>query len=150
MTNEKNKRKAFVVFKESNDDRIFPKKFLRYGFSHVFVVLTDDVKVHGNTHKQFLQCDPLFGTMFLETFSLSEKNVIKAFKDKDYHILELVIEKESPVYACPQIRFKLFTCVSIIKYILGIKCFAITPYQLFKRLLKMEGKQGIVSVKQIN
>lgn len=147
MTNDIHTKKVFVVFKESEDYRISPKKFLRHGFGHVFVVMTDNEEVHGNTHKNCIQVDPLFSNMNFYTFLVSEKDLIKAFDIPGYTALELVIEVMEPEFNL--MGFKLFTCVSIIKYILGIKCFAITPYQLFKRLLKMQGKQGIVSVKQI-
>jgi len=79
---------------------------------------------------------------------MSERDLIKSLNKPGYTVLKLIVEEGTTDFY--QMGLKLFTCVSIIKYILGIKCFAITPYQLYKRLLKMEGKQGIVSVKQIN
>jgi hypothetical protein len=47
----------------------------------------------------------------------------------------------------------LTNCVTFVKYVLGVKVWSLTPYQLFKALLRLDrsqmNQQGIVSVHQI-
>lgn len=48
-----------------------------------------------------------------------------------YRVIHVEVEESQEMhFKAP----RLVTCVSIIKYILGIKVFALTPYHLFKKL----------------
>lgn len=50
-------------------------------------------------------------------------------------------------------HFGLYSCVVWCKYMLGLKCWALTPYSLFRRLIDMSRKQrdklGIIDIERV-
>lgn len=121
-------------------------RYLKYPFGHVLGLTKDEFN--------WMVVDPMHFRLYPFIVSSSPKedlpNQIKRQED-GVIVLKVVIDADyEPVHI---FRLSLFTCVSIMKYFLGLKIFAFTPYRLYKKLLKMRDsgnyRSPIVSVEQI-
>ena len=102
-------------------------RLLKKGFYHCFVVL-------GNGYEWIL-IDTL--SHFTDIIVLKNVDIKKALTNQGYQLIRTtpVIPNVSRAILMP------FTCVETAKRFLGIKNrFILTPYQLFKFLLKKKGK----------
>lgn len=129
----------YIGFMQS--DRWY-RKIFRFGFSHVFMLLNDGFN--------WIEYNPTLHFFSIEILPVSpEKDIWKEYFAK---IPSLSIIK---VEFFEEIQHKnlswLPTCVSLIKYILGVRLRCITPYGLFKKLLSLDavtkGKAGIKHIK---
>jgi hypothetical protein len=117
--------KAYVIFKDTKKWWGF---FLKKGFGHCFLVLQSE-------NKHLLQLDPLNHRLDIQMFHnfTKVKDITRLFKH--CHVVEL----ETDHITTPNRLFwrcGAFNCVNLVKHMLGVKCFAMTPYQLYKRLKK--------------
>ncbi|MBD5405002.1 hypothetical protein HDR59_00450 [bacterium] len=100
-------------------------KFLRVGFKHCFVILEDN--------GYFFIVDPLASKIELMSFHILGDRLINEFKNLGMNVVKVSINKENSA----SWKFGIFTCVEVVKRILGISSLrVITPYQLYKYLLK--------------
>lgn len=100
-------------------------KFLRRGFKHCFVILEDN--------GYFFIVDPLSSKIELMTFHILGDMFIKEFEKLDMKVVKVFINDN----VATSWKFGIFTCVEVVKRILGISSIrVITPYQLYKYLLK--------------
>lgn len=132
----------WLVFKQSQG--YWLQKFLRVGFGHVFVVTKDDYNwIVIDPHKLKL-------VTVIAPFKASEDFPRILVKD-GYKVIKVsTYDRETS----KKLRYwQPNFCVPIVKYILGIKVNAWTPYGLYKKLLSLNEKQkhatGIKSVKLI-
>ncbi|MCT4574810.1 MAG: hypothetical protein OIF36_04475 [Alphaproteobacteria bacterium] len=129
MINNNSSNNAWVVFCKNTDLRIL--KFLKSGFKHCFVILNDG--------DNWITYDPMSSftdIMVHKTpisfdlpgwFAKRGDKVIRTFKVKHNNVVPL----------------SFYTCVESVKRILGInKVFILTPYQLYKYLIKINLKKG--------
>lgn len=120
-------RKAWLVFKDG-EFRI--SWMFKKGFSHVFLIINDGFN--------WIVLSPDTGILTIKILPYPiDKDVIYILSGiKSMTILEVETEYDDgreKVFA----RFMPgFTCVSIAKYYLGLRWLTITPYRLYKKLLK--------------
>lgn len=100
-------------------------RFLKSGFKHCFLVLEDN--------GAFFVVDPLASKIELLTFRISGTLFISEFERLGMKVIKTNINDNS----ASSWKFGIFTCVEVVKRILGVYSFkVITPYQLYKYLLK--------------
>lgn len=110
--------KAIVVF---TDDGIAFRRFLKPGFRHVFICVASDgdwicIDVAGWI--------PVFINIAPEEVDLAE-----IYREMGYTVIET--ETSSKPVKFP---FMMRDCVGLVKSVLSINNFAITPYGLYRRL----------------
>ena len=99
--------------------------FLKAGFKHCFLILEDN--------GYFFIVDPLASKIELMSLRLFGDGIVSEFE----RLGMKVVKAEINSYVSPAWKFGIFTCVEVIKRILGVYSFkVITPYQLYKYLLK--------------
>ncbi|MGN0929529.1 MAG: hypothetical protein ACI4N3_02720 [Alphaproteobacteria bacterium] len=100
-------------------------KFLHVGFKHCFLILEDN--------GYFFIVDPLSSKIELMSFHILGDRLIKELENYDMKVVKTSINEN----VSPSWKFGIFTCVEVVKRILGISSVrVITPYQLYKYLLK--------------
>lgn len=116
--------------------------FLHKDIGHVFMVIRDDYNWILVNHQM---TDYEGGILPYER----KENVPSKLVKMGYRVLEVKYKRCSSIMRLPVI----LQCVTLVKFYLGIRLWAFTPYRLYKRLMKM-GKNGryksnILSVKYI-
>lgn len=123
MTFQFKKHYIYIFFCDSNHSLSW---MLKPGFVHIFFIIQQD--------NNFILCNPRFEQMdicYLK--NTTEEKILRGYKKvyTTYLKIPLFIQGD-------KFKFRLnikFTCVGILKYILGIKnIFMATPYQLYKYL----------------
>lgn len=115
---------SYVVFKDSEKYR----KILKRGYGHVFVV-------NLNSDGNHIVIDPKLHALHIKVYKF---DVINYYKERGYSIVK--------IYYYPSKKrffkfFGIFTCVNFVKYTLNLNCKSLTPYGLYKYLLKPKFKQ---------
>lgn len=134
--------KYWLVFCSS--DKWF-KHFLKRGFSHVLIVSNDS--------KEWFVIDPRSYSLYVEIFNFKIVDNVPKFlsRMKGRTVVEIEISQLNRRMA--NFPLRLFTCVSLAKYILGVNCRGITPYGVYKNLFKADkirlASWGITNVKLI-
>lgn len=128
--NEVIERCYYVVFRSANYKPV--KRLFKDGFSHMFLV--------GTTTGHWVALDPRNSTMKIELIKKKKEDTIEQLlADEECHCLEVhskFIDKKWFSFN----PFRMFTCVTLCRYMLGLKLFAITPYGVYKKLKKMEAR----------
>ena len=114
---------VWVVFSPFTNFKIL--KFLHLGFKHCFVILENC----GN----FFIVDPLAFKIEVSSFYLGKDNLFPYLQKMGMTVVKTNIKGDFKT----NWHFSIFTCVEVVKRILGIsKISIITPYQLYKYLVK--------------
>jgi len=124
-------RTSYLVFRSGNHCL---SKYLKEGFGHVGVLQSDNFNwIYIDPQNMYLNCTILD---FCKT-----DNVPKVMKNLGYTVLK-VETKDLTKYKKERAKFfKLgLHCVTVVKYITGIRGIVWTPYQLFRKLMKMKKK----------
>lgn len=122
---------AYVVFEDNTN--LWWLKFLKKGYRHCYILLRLQ-----NTNL-WLEINPMSNQLFLLLHADSlELDYISYLKNKKLStVLEIEIQ-DAPI-KCAPIGF--FTCVELVKRIIGIHSFfTITPYQLMNKIKKCRKK----------
>ncbi len=120
---EINNRKAVVVF--SNQNAIPWLGFLSKGFRHCFIVV--------ETGAGWAVIDPLSNIMKVDNLSdLPAHDLVDWYRSRGYRVLVATVLAPKMQVA----PWALFTCVEVVKRILGIQArWVLTPKQLWNFLL---------------
>lgn len=117
---------SWIVFCDSDD---WKNRILKKNFRHVFVVTRDEFNWY------MINPDWRYLNVKILPFKTSY-NVPQQMLSSDNRILHVKHEECTNKHLLCII--KLFTCVEIAKYTMGISMFALTPYALFKKLKRLE------------
>jgi len=112
--------KAIVVF---TDEGMVLRKLLKPGFRHVFVCIVNNGSW---IYIDYVARFPVFLWMGPEDVDLAE-----IYRDMGYTVVETET-RSKPV----RFPFMVRDCVSMVKSVLSISSFALTPYGLYRRLVK--------------
>lgn len=136
---EYRERTFYVVF--SPADKYIWSLFLKYGFTHCYVI--------EKLEHIWIMCDPTrVGLNIVLPYCASEHPLIENMMvlSPDIRVLEIVTKGQVNSFL---LRPKLMTCVSVVQYVTAISLsFCITPYSLFKKLLRCKHK-NLISVREI-
>lgn len=113
---------ALILF-TGKTDLGWLRLFLRDGFRHCAAVLHDG--------QQWIKIDPMAHITKIEvSHASSDFDMIGWMKDQDFHVVKApIVEKQV------QAPFGVFSCVEVIKRIIGLhQPFIITPWQLYNHL----------------
>ena len=120
------RHEVFLIFKHG--EGYWLQKFLRKGFGHVLMLTKDQYN--------WIALDPhrLKLCVVIPPYPATDDVPRMLVKD-GYTVLKIVFFERSTMKRIRHSRLN--NCVSFIKYALGIRVRAITPYGLFKRLLRL-------------
>ena len=126
------KKTFWIVFREGD---FAIKRLFKRGFGHVYAITKDDFNWIGiDPQNRFLR----FEILPYKTDQDVAAAILNAGSCK---ILEVEIDGlESHMFSLNPIS--LLNCVSQIKYLLGLRVLAQTPYRLYRRLLRMRDKNN--------
>lgn len=114
----------YLLFRNSRLPLFY--RFLKCGYGHCIVVVNDGIN--------WYCINPGFNGMEIKILPfLATESIRKIFKADDWKRLKVVLKE-------PPAGFKMgfFTCVSVIKYFIGLRgCWTFTPYGLFKWLARL-------------
>lgn len=125
--------KTYYVFFR-NGDNWFQRFFLKKNFGHIFLMTKTDDK--------WIVIDPLPGFLNITLVEGIDSIPKKVAQDSNGGCIRIDVEqdfsKRQSFRLINTVIPRFVSCVGIAKYILGIKCRALTPYGFYKRLLKEE------------
>jgi hypothetical protein len=114
-------------------------RYLKSGYQHMFVISRDEYN--------WYLIDPLLDGLNFEILSFDPADAQGVFDKylpgchRVVYFKKLVKEKLSFGSIC-----RPASCVELVKYIVGIKSYALTPYQLFKHILKYLNKKYKIKI----
>jgi len=112
---------ALVIFADINDG--FRSKLLKPGFKHVFCILKGP--------NSWLLVDGAKGIPIIQSYAPLDFDIENHFKKEGMKIVPVEVGTSPSVSP-----FVLRNCVGMVKTVCAIKSFAVTPYQLYKHLMK--------------
>ena len=119
--------KTVISFRDYGDHPL--KWMLKKGFKHVVIAV--------QTGEYWVEIDYSVGVPIVHVMSHKDYDIVKYYQEQGY----VTVEREQEINK--QFKFNLFrgnifvaNCVGLTKALLGLNSWAITPYQLYKRLLK--------------
>jgi hypothetical protein len=116
------------------DTQYFTKKILKKGFGHCYVI--------GRDQYNWVMIDPRNGALEVSILPYRiEDDVAKMVNEKEGHrFIKIEINRE--IKKWPNLNpFRMIHCTNIVKYILGIHLWALTPYKLYRKLLRLNEQQ---------
>ncbi len=114
--------KALVVFHGSMEHPL--SRWLKTDFQHVFCAVLD---ING----LWVYCDARGGCPDIKAVSAEEFDIAEFWRDAGYTVVETETRKLPP-----RAPFVVANCVGFTKALLGIRSFALTPFQLYKYLVR--------------
>lgn len=128
-----NHRVAYVIFDKVRGERHFWNIIARGDFAHCYCILP-------YSSSQCIAVHPLAGTLDIDLWPFSAEEAANLLYKNSSKILKITTNTNAKVYYPRGI----ITCVSIIKYYLGLKGFCITPRGLYKKLKQ----QGAIEIRK--
>ncbi len=115
-------RKALVVFANSENPSL--RWFLKDGFQHCFCV----VSIEG----LWIEINPQGSSLDLRFVTNDDGSIDLAefYREQGLTVVETQQQKGAPFAG-----IMVHSCVGLLKAVLGIRAWAVTPYQLYKHLL---------------
>lgn len=102
------------------------RKFLKKRFGHVFLITHDNYN--------WIKLNPAYDKFDWEILPLTrEESPVEKFYAKQPCIYIKMKKKAQWFW----FHFKIIQCVSMVKYVLGIKLWGITPWQFYKSLVDL-------------
>ena len=135
---EYRERTFFVVFTPA--DKYLWSPFLKRDFTHCYVIEKLELI--------WIMCDPTrVGLNIVMPYCTSEHPLIENMMilSPEMRVLEVVTSGQVGSFL---LKPKILSCVSVVQYVTGISFFCITPYSLFKKLLRCK-HQNLKSVREI-
>jgi len=121
-------KEIWLLFREGNHPL---KYFLRKEYGHVYILMRDN-------YKFWNVIDPADSYLKFSVLNFNPTDdVPHILNKKGVRILKVTVKRidkrTQGIRLCA-----LINCVSIAKYVLGVKFLAFTPYQLYKKLVRMQ------------
>lgn len=133
-------KEFWIGFKDAS---YFVRHFLKEGFQHAYVLAKSGdkwVELNPRNHAFEFFVLPYEGDVDVPGLMVA---------DHKHKFLHVIMEQKMKKQLDLNI-FKTLHCVNVVKYIMGIKLMAYTPWQLYKRLTRMSDKEmlkkGILKV----
>ena len=119
--------KYYICFHNTNR---WYRRFLKNGFQHCFLLINDGI--------QWMEVSPTLNqcNVIIIPFAGDEENKVMEFYFKrinKFSVIEVIMRNDF----IPRSWVRIPSCVSIIKYIMGIRLRSFTPYSFYKHLLRL-------------
>lgn len=124
--------RAWVIFENGNDITLL-RRVLKDGYKHCWILLWDG--------RQWITVDSLSSHIEVMTYNdiMDGLDLPMWLKDRYTAVVEIPLRRDGE----KELYIRWLSCVEIAKHYLGIKAFGvITPYQLYKHLLRNGGKHA--------
>ena len=132
-----NFKKSWIVFCDSQDIK---NRFMKPNFRHVFLLTKDEFN--------WYMIDPDYRFLNIKILPYrADYNLPGKFLINNNKVICILHKKYTNKHLLNPIR--LFTCVEIIKYVLGIQLFCFTPYGLYRKLMKLNVNSS-KTIKHVN
>lgn len=121
------KRTYWLIFKPG---KLWYSKFLKRNYGHVMVIT--------NNGNQWIQLDPV--STRLEPYIYYcpvETNLPKIYANQEGTSVIKIVLNELDDKRTILRPFFIITCVEIVKYIIGLRVFCVTPWGLYRKLLRL-------------
>lgn len=129
-------KEYWLIFKHSEH---WSQTFLKKGFGHCYVVTRDKFEWYVLDPKSYGINVQILG------YPLSD-DVPRILKNRGHKVIKLIIKNTDKQY----FRLPRFvTCITLVKYFMCIKVFALTPYQLFKQLRCRSNFRNIIQSREL-
>lgn len=115
--------KALVVFHDEGSERHPISRFLKAGFRHCFAVL--------QAGDYWVALDGEAGVPSIRVVTGADFDLAKLYRDAGLTVVE-TDQRQRPLRA----PFVIYNCVGLVKAALCIRSTAITPFSLYRHLLK--------------
>ena len=112
--------RALVVFSPTSGTDDFLTRCLKEGFKHCFVVIDDGT--------YWIRIDGKAGMPEIEVAANSSYDLTSFYRSEGYRVVETYRRNR------PMPNFVLGSCVGTIKAVLGLRSWAVSPWQLYRRL----------------
>lgn len=129
-------KEYWLVFKHSEHWSQF---FLKKGFGHCYIVMKDKF--------EWYVLDPKSYGINVQILGYSLKDDVPRILKKQGHKVIKIITKNTDKQYFKLPRF--VTCITLVKYFMGIKIFSLTPYQLFKKLRYRDNSVSIIKSREL-
>ena len=120
----------WIIFKQGNG--AWFQKFLRHGFGHCFVL------THDNYNWIVLDPHRLKLVFTIPPYKVSE-NVPRMMVYEGYRVVKITMFDRATYRTGGHSPYS--NCVAFVKYCLGLKLFCLTPYGLYKSLLRLNSNK---------
>jgi len=125
LSNTTAKRTYWLVFRKGEH---WYTRLLKRGYGHVYVVTND-----GN---QWMQLDPVSTNLSPYIYDIPvDSNLPKYLANRGFKVIKVVLNELDSKRSILR-PFLLLTCVEVVKYIIGLRAWCLTPYGLYKKLTK--------------
>ncbi len=121
---------AWLIFKSG--EGYWLGRFFKKGFGHVLYLTKDEYNWMAHDPHKLRLCS------FVPSYKVGE-DLPRLLRNDGYTVLKITFFDRSTKTKMRHSRLN--NCVSFVKYALGIKVFAFTPYGLFKKLLRLNERQ---------
>lgn len=126
--------RAVVVFlgRELVDGAAWWSWFLKPGFIHCFVLLA----INGD--ERWIKIEGIYGRLRVTQIPLGddEREHYVRYVARGATVIKTDVQSEMLIWPLMNGEINVRTCVSVIKSLLGIRSWAVTPWQLYKHLRK--------------
>lgn len=123
---QKRKNEIYLVFGDSGSRLL--NKVLKKGFAHVFAI-----RKHERGWVILDPCDKYFKSNVVQP----DFNLPQFYIKKGYHVVRVrILDRYSDTNKFIPKFIPVLTCVTFCKYVLGFNFLCITPYGLYKKLIK--------------
>ena len=120
--------KAVVVFRGDCDDHPL-SWILKKGFRHCHVVV--------NNGESWIEIDGCMGVPLVKSIAPSDFDMATYYKNLGYTVVKTKQEKLKPAITYMSSRpFVAANCVGLVQLILGLNGIILTPYKLYKKLIR--------------
>lgn len=113
--------RALVVFSGGSGVDDFLSRRLKEGFKHCFVVIDDG--------SYWIRIDGKAGVAEIEVVANSDYDLTSFYRSEGYRVVETYRRDR------PMPHLVAGNCVGVVKAVLGLHSWAITPHQLYRRLV---------------
>lgn len=104
---------------------------LQPGFSHMRIITRDDYN--------WILLNPTLGFLEVVILATPIDQFPKELIESGDTVLRIVFAKRDPLKQFK--RFGLLNCLTLVKYMLGINIYSVTPWQFFKKLVNFKASQ---------
>ena len=132
---------SYLIFR---DGKHFFQRFIKKNFGHITILKKDKFN--------WFRIEPYNDRLLFEILPFSADNnepLNVHLRETDTRVVRIrkkIITRDYYSISC----FHFMNCVSVCKYVLGIKNMCLTPHGLYEWLMQNVGSQGILEIEKLN